>query len=102
MPVNIHYLEMDIHRRRPTPLYVRDEKVNELAEQVRQILNVPTKTEAIRLALERVVEAGIHRPSRDEVVSRLREKYRLPRYEDLEPFDDKAFLDEMWGGEDVP
>ena len=34
------------------PLYVRDERVNQLAEQAQKILKAPTKTDAIRQAQE--------------------------------------------------
>ncbi len=83
------------------PLYVRDEKVNQLAEQAQKILKAPTKTDAIRQALERVVQEDEQRPSLSERLEKLRTKYNMPTYETLEPFDEKAFLDEMWGDNDV-
>jgi len=89
------------------PLYVRDERVNQLAEQARKILNAPTKTDAIRQALERVVENSpaadeeAPRPSLRERLERIRAKYDMPPYESLEPFDEKAYLDEMWGDDDA-
>lgn len=83
------------------PLYVRDERVNQLAEQAQKILKAPTKTDAIRQALERVVQEDGQRPPLAERLNRLRAKYDMPAYEALEPFDEKAFLDEMWGDGDV-
>jgi antitoxin VapB len=83
------------------PLYVRDEKVNQLAEQAQKILKAPTKTDAIRQALERVVQEDEQRPSLSERLQKLRKKYNMPTYESLDPFDEKAFLDEMWGDNDV-
>lgn len=83
------------------PLYVRDERVNQLAEQAQKILKAPTKTDAIRQALERVVEAEEQRPPLAERLEKIRAKYKMPAYESLEPFDEKAFLDEMWGDSDV-
>lgn len=83
------------------PLYVRDEKVNQLAEQAQKILKAPTKTDAIRQALERVVQEDEQRPSLSERLQKLRRKYNMPTYESLAPFDEKAFLDEMWGDNDV-
>ncbi|SMD06891.1 type II toxin-antitoxin system VapB family antitoxin [Rhizobium sp. RU36D] len=79
------------------PLYVRDERVNELAEEVRKILKAPTKTEAIRQALERVMTENASEPTLAERLAKVREKYDLPQYADLETFDQKAYLDEMWG-----
>lgn len=83
------------------PLYVRDERVNALAEEARTILKAPTKTEAIRLALQRLIEEERAKPSLGERVARLREKYALAEHASLQSFDDKAFLDRMWGDVDV-
>jgi antitoxin VapB len=90
------------------PLYVRDERVNQLAEQAQKILNAPTKTDAIRQALERVVEKGSDtekadtEPSLRQRLDKLRKEFDMPDYASLPPFDEKAFLDEMWGENDVP
>ncbi|EUB95057.1 Rv0623 family protein transcription factor [Rhizobium sp. CF080] len=88
------------------PLYVRDERVNELAEQARKILKAPTKTDAIRQALQRVVEASeasdkAEKPPLRERLDQLRKEFNLPEYSSLPPFDEKAFLDDMWGENDV-
>lgn len=83
------------------PLYVRDERVNQLAEQAQKILKAPTKTDAIRQALERVVQEDEMRPPLAERLEKLRCRHNMPTYDTLEPFDEKAFLDEMWGDNDV-
>jgi antitoxin VapB len=83
------------------PLYVRDEQVNQLAEQARKILKAPTKTDAIRQALERVVSEDEQRVPLAERLARIRAKFNMPPHAELEPFDEKAFLDEMWGDDDV-
>ncbi|KEQ04650.1 MULTISPECIES: type II toxin-antitoxin system VapB family antitoxin [Pseudorhizobium] len=81
------------------PLYVRDERVNQLAEQAQKILNAPTKTDAIRQALERVV--GDSEPAKPMLADRL--KAIRDRYQALgspnPDFDEKQFLDEMWGND---
>lgn len=82
-------------------LYVRDERVNKLAEQAQKILKAPTKTDAIRQALERVVQAEDRRPPLAERLEKIRQRHNMPAYNDLEPFDEKAFLDDMWGYNDV-
>lgn len=82
------------------PLYVSDERVNQLAEQARKILKASTKTHEVRQALERVVGAEEQRPSLAERLEKLRAKYNMPAHDSLEPFDEKAFLDEMWGDAD--
>ena len=82
------------------PLYVRDERVNELAEQARKILNAPTKTDAIRQALQRVVETSEASDTSEKPPLRERLKAiqdEVKRLGNPNPdFDDKAFLDEMW------
>lgn len=83
------------------PPYVRDERVNQLAEQAQKILKAPTKTDAIRQALERVVQEDEKRPPLAERLEILRARHNMPAYDTLEPFDEKAFLDEMWGDNDV-
>jgi antitoxin VapB len=88
-------------------LSLDDEGIDRLAEQAQKILNAPSKTEAIRQALERVVDDDKTQaelksaiPLRERL-DRLRQKFNLPSYESLEPFDDKAFFDDMWGHNDV-
>jgi antitoxin VapB len=78
------------------PLYVRDERVNQLAEQAQKILKAPTKTDAIRQALERVVQEDDQRPPLAERLEKLRQRYQGMGTVDP-TFDEKAFLDEMWG-----
>ena len=61
----------------------------------------------MRQALERVVEVGSTETEVEpklplsERLNRLREKYNMPPYESLKPFDEKAFLEDMWGENDV-
>ncbi len=78
------------------PLYVRDERVNQLAEQAQKILKAPTKTDAIRQALERVVEADEQRPPLAERLEKIKQRYKAMGTDDPD-FDQEAFLDEMWG-----
>lgn len=78
------------------PLYVRDERVNQLAEQAQKILKAPTKTDAIRQALERVVEADEQRPPLAERLEKIKQRYQAMGTDDPD-FDQEAFLDEMWG-----
>ena len=82
------------------PLTIRDERVNQLAEQARQILNAPTKADAIRQALEKVVETAppSQQPENRPLAERLKAlQAEVQRLGTPNPdFDDKAFLDEMW------
>lgn len=82
------------------PLYVRDERVNQLAEQAQKILKAPTKTDAIRQALERVVETSetaktVEKPPLAERLKAIQDKYQSMGTPNPD-FDEKAFLDEMW------
>ncbi len=78
------------------PLYIRDDDVDALAVKLQTIIGAPTKTEAVRLALQ-------HEIARNRKATPLRE--RLVEAKALaqsigprEPaFDMKAFSDEMWG-----
>lgn len=90
-------------------LHVPETSIDELADKAREILKVDTREEAIRRALERVVESApdtatekpVAKTPTREWLDDLRQQYNLPLYESLEPFDDKAFLDEMWGHDDI-
>jgi antitoxin VapB len=77
-------------------LYVRDERVNQLAEQAQKILKAPTKTDAIRQTLERVVEAEEQRPPLAERLENIKQRYRAMGTDDPD-FNQETFLDEMWG-----
>lgn len=85
------------------PLYVRDERVNRLAEQAREILKAPTKTDAIRQALERVVKTSELSEQPDERPLAERLKAIQDEYQSMgtpnPDFDQKKFLDEMWGND---
>ncbi|MBW6420526.1 type II toxin-antitoxin system VapB family antitoxin [Rhizobium sp. XQZ8] len=83
------------------PLYVRDERVNQLAEQAQKILKAPTKTDAIRQALERVVETSedakpVEKPPLAEQLKAIQDEVKRLGTPNLD-FDEKAYLDEMWG-----
>lgn len=76
-------------------LYIRDEKVNELAEQVMRKRGTKTKTDAARLALENELKQADEKMPLSERVKKYQKMIA-----DLGPndpnFDEKAFMDEMW------
>ena len=76
-------------------LYIRDPRVNELADEVMRRLGTKTKTEAVRLALENQLK----RNAREVPLAERVKKYQR-MIADLGPkdpcFDEKAFMDEMW------
>lgn len=77
------------------PLYIRDDEVDALAVKVQAMTGAPTKTEAVRLALQHEIE-------RNRKATPLRE--RLAKAQalaqeigPLDPaFDMKAFTDSLW------
>lgn len=81
-------------------LHITDPELDALAEKARQALKAKSKTDAVRQALERVVEDA------PETVAE-RDRLFFDRIKGLQDevkrlgtpnpaFDDKAFLDEMW------
>ena len=78
------------------PLFIRDEDVTTMAEELARLTKARTKTEAVRTALRHELErtrASV--PIRDRL-ARIHEKAAtigLPNPD----FDMKAWSDEMWG-----
>ena len=77
------------------PLYIKDPDVAEMAETLRKLTSAPSKTEAVRQALKRALDAATERPSRSQG---LREAIAIAQR--IGPFDpdfgQKRFFDEMW------
>lgn len=76
-------------------LYIRDDKVDELANEVMRRLGTKTKTEAVRVALENELKRAGEELSLEERVRRLQDRIAALGPKDLN-FDEKAFMDEMW------
>jgi antitoxin VapB len=77
-------------------LYVRDESVNRLAEEVQKAIGAATKTEAVRIALERILEAQQRKVPFSERLKKLQAE-TLALGDSDPDFDQKAYRDEMWG-----
>lgn len=78
-------------------LYIRDKTVDQLARQVQSAIDAPTKTDAVRIALQN--ELARLREGRPlvERVKRLQLAYKS--LGDVDPnFDMKKFMDEGWDG----
>lgn len=76
-------------------LFIRDAKVDALAEEVRKLAHVKTKTEAVRLALQSQLDAlNTALPLRDRLA---KAKALADSMGPSAPeFDMKAFSDTMW------
>ncbi len=77
------------------PLYIKDQRVAEMAEELRALTNATSKTEAVWKALERAIEEArreLLAPKLERAVAIARQ---IGRRDDH--FDPKTFSDEMWG-----
>jgi antitoxin VapB len=77
------------------PLYIKDSDVAEMAEALRKLTSARSKTEAVREALKRALEAATKQPSRAQG---LREAVAIAqRIGPFDPdFDQKRFSDDVW------
>lgn len=78
-------------------LYIRDPKVNELADEVMRQLGTKTKTEAVRFALESVLKQADKELTVEERVKRIQDRVAARMGPFKVEFDEKAYMDEMWG-----
>ena len=77
-------------------LYVKDEEVDRLAEEVQAAYGVKTKTEAVRIALKRALEQPEKKAELRRKLAALQAEVR--RIGNPDPnFDEKAYTDMMWG-----
>lgn len=78
------------------PLFIRDPEVDALAEEVRRLTKVKTKTEAVRRALQaQLEEARRALPLRERLE---RSKALADAMGPTDPdVDMKAYMDELWG-----
>lgn len=77
------------------PLYVRDDGVSALAIELQSLLNLPTRTEAVRLALEHEIARARQKLPLKQRLARAQALARDigPRDPD---FDMKSFSDTIW------
>lgn len=76
-------------------LYIRDQRIDELAKRAQRLLKAPTKTDAVRQALEREIERVEMRPSLADRVKPFQDAIRAMG-PDNPDFDMKKFMDEGW------
>jgi antitoxin VapB len=77
------------------PLYIKDPRVAEMAEQLRALTNATSKTEAVWKALERAIEEARRELLAPELERAVAVARQIGRHDDR--FDQKTFSDEMWG-----
>lgn len=77
-------------------LYVKDEEVDRLAEEVQVAYGVKTKTEAVRMALQRALDQAEKKLPLEQRLKAIQDRVRKLGTPDPN-FDDKAYFDEMWG-----
>ncbi|AYD00424.1 type II toxin-antitoxin system VapB family antitoxin [Neorhizobium sp. NCHU2750] len=84
-------------------LDLTNEELDALAERARKVLNAPTKQDAVRQALERVVgepskeaEQAENRATRADRLQALQREYQSMGSFNPD-FNEKKFLDDMWG-----
>jgi len=77
-------------------LYIRDAKVNELADKLMHRLGTKTKTEAVRVALENELERVGQEETMVERVRKIQDQVAARMGPHPVEFDQKAYMDEMW------
>jgi antitoxin VapB len=77
------------------PLYIKDPRISEMAEELRALTNAGSKSEAVSKALERAIAEA----QRELLAPRLESAVAIARRIGLEDgsFNHKTFSDEMWG-----
>lgn len=78
-------------------LYVKDEEVDRLAREVQAAYGLKTKTEAVRIALQRALDQTEAKPTLREQLDAIRRRIREDYGPDDPDFDDKAYFDQIWG-----
>jgi len=77
-------------------LYIRDNEVDVLARQVQDATNAPSKTEAVRIALQNELERVRKAEPLRERIRKLQDAARAMGPGDPN-LDLKAYMDDMWG-----
>ncbi len=77
------------------PLYIKDPRIAEMAEELRALTKAASKTEAVWKALERAIEEARRELLVPELESAIAIARQIGRNDD--PFNQKTFSDEMWG-----
>ena len=76
-------------------LYIRDPKVNQLADELMHRLGAKTKTEAVRVALENELKRASAELTLEERVRKIQDRVAALGPADPD-FYEKTFMDKMW------
>lgn len=79
----------------PMPLYIRDQAVSDLVAKAQTALGARTKTDAVRIALERAIAAAD--AGKDANARLARARALAGRFRQTPPYDHKADMDAGWG-----
>lgn len=82
------------------PLYIRDDHVNDLAEQLATLTGARSKTAAVEAALKSAISAAKAETPLSDRIKVLQDRVAARGPTDPD-FDMKAFTDELWGEDDV-
>lgn len=77
-------------------LYIRDSEVDALAVRLQRLTNAPSKTEAVRRALQSEIERKRSEIPLKERLDRIKRDARARGLIPNPDFDQKAFFDAMW------
>lgn len=77
-------------------LFIKDKAVDVLARRLQQRMKAPSKTAAVRAALENELQRIARKTPLRDRVRKIQDMIAVDG--PLDPnFDDKAFMDDMWG-----
>jgi hypothetical protein len=77
------------------PLYIKDNRIAEMAEELRALTKAASKREAVSKALERAISEARRASLAAQLERAIAVARQIGRRDDR--FDQKAFSDEMWG-----
>ncbi|MCD2175807.1 type II toxin-antitoxin system VapB family antitoxin [Rhizobium sp. C4] len=77
-------------------LYIRDPSVDALATELQHRMGAKTKTEAVRVALEKALAAAPEPLSLAERIRPIQDSIKAMMGPHKAEFDEKAFMDEGW------
>lgn len=90
------YSQLHIREVKAMSLYIRDDDVDALARKVQQATKAPTKTEAVRRALQNELARAEQAVPLKERVKKIQDSVRAKMGPNMPDFDMKKFTDEMW------